>query len=397
MSRAVHDNLRAVIATALSVEFRAVVRHLSGRREVRHRAGTIYEVGRFRAGTVEWTVAVLEAGPGNPMAAVEVERAIQHFDPACMLFVGIAGGVKDVALGDVVAGTKIYGYESGKAEGRFHESVAGAAPGAPGDQPDDRATRRPESEFRPRPAVGESTYSLVQIARSVARREDWLARIGDIEGTSPAPAPKAYVGPIAAGEKVVASTASDAFALLRSTYGDALAVEMEGFGFARAAYANSSVAALVVRGISDLVDGKSAADAGGSHEVASRHAAAFAFEVLSRFSATADGNPHGDATGTHGTDESPASIDVWRALADLAASLYPRGPADRGIWSSAGGDIAALTLGATGKADWLAAVTELRQGGGGPSITPATLLREILAQYPANPAAADLAERFRIR
>lgn len=408
MSRGVHGNLRAVIATALSVEFQAVVRHLSGLHEVRHPAGTIYEVGSFRSGTGEWTVAVLEAGPGNPTAAAEVERAIQHFDPSCVLFVGIAGGVKDVAVGDVVAGTKIYGYESGKAEGRFHVGPAGADTRDPGDQ----AKARTESEFRPRPAVAESTYSLVQIARSVARRADWLARIFNVEGMSAAPTPKAYLGPIAAGEKVVASTASDIFALLRSAYGDALAVEMEGYGFARAAHANAAVAALVVRGISDLVDGKSEADAGGSHEVASRHAAAFAFEVLARVSVPSASTPRGDVPSTHRADGAGdtrgladrtvaalATADPadWRALSDLAASLYPRGPSERAIWSRAGGDISALPLGATGKADWFAAVTELRHGGGGPSITPGTLLREFLEEYPANRAAADLAQRFRTR
>jgi nucleoside phosphorylase len=239
---------RAVMLTALPVEYSAVRTHLTDLREETHPQGTVYERGRFLGNGQEWEVGIVEVGAGNAGAAVEAERAIAHFKPNILFFVGIAGGIKDVAIGDVVAATKVYGYESGKIGEQFFTC----------------------------PELGQSAYALVQRARAEARKGEWLKRLS----SSPASQPHVLVAPIAAGEKVVASKASDIFKFIKASYNDAIAVEMEGFGFLSAAFAYPNIKTIVIRGISDLIDGKFEADRAGSQEIASRHASAFAFEIL---------------------------------------------------------------------------------------------------------------------
>jgi len=248
---------KALILTALPVEFNAVREHLTNVQEIEHPQGTIYEQGVFGEEDRTWQVSLLQVGMGNERAALEAERAIGFLSPELVLFVGVAGGLKDVRLGDVVAATKVYGYEFGKANKEFH----------------------------PRPELGESSYALTQRAQAVARNTAWQQRI--VSGI-PDPMPLAISAPMAAGSKVIASEASDEYEFIRSAYSDACAVEMEGYGFLRAIHANAQVEALVLRGISDLIEGKQGSDSEGWQFQASRNVAAFAFEILATYRTASD-------------------------------------------------------------------------------------------------------------
>jgi nucleoside phosphorylase len=273
---------RAVILTALPVEYLAVRSHLSDLQEEMHPQGTIYERGKFAANGQEWEVGVVETGAGNAGSAIEAERAIAYFKPDVLIFVGIAGGIKDVAIGDVVAATKVYGYESGKV----------------GEQ------------FSTRPAMGQSSYALMQRARSEARKEEWLQRLSSNLATQP----RVFVAPIAAGEKVVASKESELFKFLRASYNDAVAVEMEGFGFLSAAFAYPEIKAIVIRGISDLIEDKNDDSIDPEQvrqERASYHASAFAFEILAKF------DPSGNLNGETPTDQPELDESGLEKLADI--------------------------------------------------------------------------------
>jgi nucleoside phosphorylase len=233
-----------VIVTALEVETNAVLRQL-GPWEEEVVDGTVFYVGAFS----DWKVAVVEVGPGNVGVAALADRGIGHFKADVALFVGVAGGVKDVALGDIVVASKIYGYASGK------DTASG---------------------FLPRPDLQRSAHSLEQRARAIGKYAHWRDRL---DASVKHDKPQLFVGPVAAGEVVVASTRAATAKFLKKHYGDTLAVEMEGRGFLEAVHINS-VLGTVIRGISDRLTGKAFADKAGWQRKAADAASAVAFEML---------------------------------------------------------------------------------------------------------------------
>jgi nucleoside phosphorylase len=244
---------RAVILTAIPLEYQAVKKHLTQLEELTHPKGNVYEKGFFKGEYHEWEIGIAEVGAGNNTCALQTERAINYFNPDVVLFVGIAGGIRDLGLGDVVAAEKAYGYERGKVS---------------------------SSGFLSRPEVGKSSFDIFERAKAESKKENWKNRLLPQERTQDL---KAIAKPIAAGEKVVTDIRSEVYQLIYHTYNDTVAVEMEGSGFYTACHANGKLQFLIVRGISDLLSNKSETDAAGYQEIAAKNASAFAFEVLSKF------------------------------------------------------------------------------------------------------------------
>lgn len=242
---------KIVVLTALPLEYQAVRLLIEGHQRVDH-AGTIFERGRL-SGTSA-IVYLASTGPGNDSAAVITERAVSFVQPRAVLFVGIAGALKDdISPGDVVVATEVYAYHGGKQE---------------------------LDGFKARPRSWEATYSLQQVAQYVANVGAWRDRLA--EGVRAATA--VHFKPIVAGDVVLnAPRESPLRVFLDQYYNGAAAVEMEGAGFASAAHKAQAVPHLMIRGISDRADGtKQDTDIAGMQQIAAQNAALFLAEVIAQ-------------------------------------------------------------------------------------------------------------------
>ncbi|MEO6087801.1 MAG: 5'-methylthioadenosine/S-adenosylhomocysteine nucleosidase [Umezawaea sp.] len=240
-----------VILTALEIEHRAVLAHLTDVHERTHAMGTVFEVGTLatRPGRM---VALGVTGPGTTTAAALTERARAEFSPAAMLFVGVAGGLRDwLEIGDVVVATKVYSHHGARSE---------------------------DGGDLARPRSWEASHALEQRARRLPRNDSWCSYLPDRDGHA---GPGVHFEPIAAGDVLLNSRTSPLARTLKHNYNDAVAVEMESSGFAHAAHLSGNVPTMTIRAISDHADGtKSASDREGTQALAARNAAAFAIALV---------------------------------------------------------------------------------------------------------------------
>lgn len=336
-----------LILTALEVERIAIEQHLKNIEPVAHPAtGTDYTKGTYHCNDETLEVIVARTDQTNVNAAIETERAIAYFDPTYAFFAGVAGGLKDVKVGDIVIGRDVYAYERGKAE---------------------------KNNFKPRPQFGASTYALERLAGQYAKSKAWKHTTEKLLNLEFAPVISTYTGTIASGEKVDASIDSDLHKFLKQNASHALAIEMEGLGFLEVCRMRPLVKTLLLRGISDLVDDKGQMDGKGSQLYASTNVAAFLFGLLQHL------------------DFSDATIERTRTqkLVEIMCKLYPGGLRDNQIWIASGGELSLINLGQSGKGQWVEAIRTLNFGGGG-NINIDSLIETVAEEYGDNKDVKEL-------
>jgi nucleoside phosphorylase len=260
--RRVMRNPRIAILTAISEEL-AAAREFLDFQDRTATDGSVYYHAIFKpektkkGGAGAWEVFLpMPAGAGNVSAAALTVRVIKNITPDIVMFVGVAGGITgEVNMYDVIAADKVFHYEPGK----IGDTLFARSDNLRG------------------------TKQLVERAQAEAQSDSWKRLL----------APKipnerffARVQPIAAGEKLIKRTASEHTQYILQCSPRAVAVEQEGFGVLMAAR-EIDTPAIVVRGISDLLDNKTqgALDfvpRNNPHQLkAARHAFAFALSILS--------------------------------------------------------------------------------------------------------------------
>ena len=177
-------------------------------------------------------VAVIETGPGNIDASTATSSALQELSPRIVLMVGVAGGVKDVEIGDVVASRKVYWIEPGKQ----------TSEGSDGGSARSRTFVRPD--------FGPVSHRLIQTARAVVADTAWRTRAEEKSaGVCIAGEPaSALVAPPRSRGEVVADTRASLAQTIRSDFSDAVAVAMEDAGALRAVAGQEVAAAISIRG-----------------------------------------------------------------------------------------------------------------------------------------------------
>jgi nucleoside phosphorylase len=329
-----------VIQTALPLEQKAVVAKLTNIHDYIHPlSNTIYKVGNLISNGNLLQIIVGKTNQTNINAGIETERIIQHFTPTYIFFVGVAGGLKDVKVGDVVIGTDVYGYERGKAK----------------------------NEFFARPQFGFSSSELEQKAVNYSNSAEWRRHSSSLVDRKFHNEILVYPGTIASGEKVVGSFDSELYRFLQKECSHALAVEMEGLGFLEACRPYPLIKSLLIRGISDLINEKENSDSKGSQPYAAKNATEFLFGLIDFI----------------GISQEIETLSLRQKLSEIAPKLYPSGMRDNGIWDRAGGDLSFINLTSNGKTQWIEALDLIEKGGGG-YISFLTLVREMRIDFPNN-------------
>lgn len=251
------------VLTVLRQEMTAVVDVLSripGYRTSQLYGGAQAHEAAYRTGGGVLRIAAMQAlEPGTESAAAAYRAMRQHFAPAIVLLVGIAGGIRaDLSIGDVVVSDEIIYYDP---------------------------RRVTEDGVRHRGRIQPVTPVLRH------RLHAFLVEHGTLVEPAPGERFQLFRGPIGSGNAVITDSRSGIRTWLEEVNEKVLAVETEAAGIAQSFYEEINVDPtlrgwLTIRGISDLAD---RSKGHGHHDLAARHAASLMERLLPYLDLVEDG------------------------------------------------------------------------------------------------------------
>ncbi len=242
------------IITILDEELDAILSKLSNHKQRQETSERTFFEAQIKntVNTLNQNIVVLQIHrAGNTNSALSTDWLIKKFNPKYLLLVGIAAGdSKSTKLGDLVVASDIFYYESEKTLSRGAQA---------------------------RPKMIPCSRLLYDRAKALRRQKSWHSNIT----TKPpsiltSASPNIHWDVIAAGEKVQAS--GRIFEKLQKLQGKIIALAMEGWGLADAAYSIDNVTNFIeIRGISDFAD---SAKGDNYRDYAADVAASFAIELI---------------------------------------------------------------------------------------------------------------------
>lgn len=271
----------ALIVTAVQLEHWEMQQHLLNVEVIRGTRGERFTKGILPGRYIHWRVLLTQVGMGSATTASMVGHAVESQDAHVAVFMGTAATLKpeDLPIGDVIAASKVYNAHAGK-----------------------QVPTNGASLLLTRPSAFPTASGLTHLTRSVIAHTDWNPATPRRRGS-----PKAILAPIASVEAVQTDPSAELVTLIRSNYNDAAALDMESFGLYDGAHLHG-VPALAVRGISDQVEGKTAAADAVRQPTAARNAASFLATIL--YEAQPEDVPRGHSGPTPKPDPLPEKAQL---------------------------------------------------------------------------------------
>ncbi|MBO6580595.1 5'-methylthioadenosine/S-adenosylhomocysteine nucleosidase [Thalassospira sp.] len=248
------SEVRVLVLVAIDREHTELCSHIDNMRRKTTEDGSVYFIGNVNNKNNEQIeIAVYQTEAGQTKAGLSTTYIINDFNPHFAIYCGVAGGNSEkVSIGDVVVPSEMVYFERGKIK-----------PGT----------------FEARPHIYEPSHALKDAARAEKLEAKWLDLLPDGRPNSC----RVHIEKIATGEKVITDSEALVWKDLMAAHPNIYAVEMEAHGFMRAMN-DKHLPALMIRGISDLLDDKNAIIDGMNDDqrqvLAAQRAAAFTISLI---------------------------------------------------------------------------------------------------------------------